>query len=46
MKNMPSGIIVKEKKENVLQPDTKFFDGYWHPDIDINRSPYQIGWVN
>ena len=26
------------KKGECLQVDTKFFDGYWHPDYDINES--------
>ena len=26
------------KKGECLQVDTKFFDGYWHPDYDINSS--------
>ena len=26
------------KKGECLQVDTKFFDGYWHPDYDINQS--------
>ena len=26
------------KKGECLEVDTKFFDGYWHPEIDINRS--------
>ena len=34
------------KKGECLEPDTKFFDGYWHPEIMILTGPYQIGWVN
>ena len=26
------------KKGECLQPDTKFFDGYWDPNYDINGS--------
>ena len=26
------------KRGECLQPETKWFDGYWHPDVDINES--------
>ena len=32
------GEYCEGKKGDCLQPETKFFDGYWTPDIDINES--------
>ena len=32
------GEYCEGKKGDCLQPETKWFDGYWYPDIDINES--------